>query len=209
LFSHEVSFRVATASTGVGRDVDVTSTPPIDGGPMRVLIAYASAHGSTAGMARFVGDVLRSRGLETVVADSASLASVDGYDACIVGSAVHHGLWLPEMAAFVRRCGAALSGKPTFLWLACVRPLEQGGFAYVTDNYLPNLLPRKLTFRRIAIFAGELDAARLDPQDTWTLAFRYDGPTAPIRLLGDHRDWPAIRAWAEQVADDLGAGSAP
>jgi menaquinone-dependent protoporphyrinogen oxidase len=176
---------------------------------MRVLIAYASAHGSTAGIARFVGSVLRSRGLDTTVADSASLTAVDGYDACIIGSAIHYGLWLPEMAAFVRRSGAALSGKPAFLWLACVRALEKDGFAYVTDNYLPNLLPRTLPFRRIAIFAGKIDIAKLDPQEAWTLTFRYDGRTDPFGLLGDHRDWPAIRDWAEQVADDLGMTSTP
>ena len=31
----------------------------------------------------------------------------------------------------------------------------------------------------------------------------------PFTLDGDHRDWNAIRAWAEQVADDLVPGSVP
>jgi menaquinone-dependent protoporphyrinogen oxidase len=176
---------------------------------MRILAVYASAHGSTAEVGRYIAGVLQARGIETT-ATAAGLASpVKGYDAYILGSAVHNGSWLPEMATFVRRSRRILSDKPVYLWLTCLRAIEPGGYAYVTNNYLPNVLSRALSFRRIGIFAGKVDMTTIDHEEAWMLTFRYDGGKDPFTLVGDHRDWNAIRAWAEQIADDLVPGSVP
>jgi menaquinone-dependent protoporphyrinogen oxidase len=176
---------------------------------MRTLTVYASAHGSTAEVGRFIADILKARGIDSDAAAAGSASPDEAYDAYILGSAVHHGLWLPEMAAFARQLRGMVSDKPVYLWLSCVRVLEPDGYACVTNNYLPNFLPRPLSFRRIGVFAGAVDRTRIGPNDAWTLTFRYDGKSDPFALGGDHRDWNAIRAWAEQVADDLVPGSAP
>ena len=176
---------------------------------MRILTVYASAHGSTAEVGRFIADVWKGRGIDPTVAAVGSVQSLEGYDAYALGSAIHSGLWLPEMATFVRRSRAALSGRPVFLWLNCLRAIEPGGYAYVTNNYLPNMLSGTLSFRRIGIFAGKVDMTTINPDEAWTLTFRYDGSRDPSTLGGDHRDWNAIRAWAEQIADDLIPGSVP
>ena len=176
---------------------------------MRILSVYASAHGSTAEVARLLAEVWRERAIDTTLAAAGPAVPLDGYDAYALGSAIHHGLWLPEMATFVRRSGKALAEKPVYLWLTCLRAVEPGGYAYVTNNYLPNLLSRTLSFRKIGIFAGKVDPATLTPDESWTLTFRYDGSRDPSALHGDHRDWNAIRAWAEQVADDLRSVSGP
>ena len=170
---------------------------------MRVLIVYASVHGSTAEVARFIADTLATRGIEATVTTAKPAPPVEGFDALILGSAVHNGLWLPEMEVFVRKSRTILSGKPLYLWLTCMRAIEPGGYAYVTNNYLPNLLSRTLSFRRIGIFAGKVDKAAINQDEAWTLTFRYDGAGDPFRLVGDHRDWASIRAWAERIADDL------
>ena len=170
---------------------------------MRILTAYASAHGSTAEVGRFIADILQARGIEATAAAVESAWPVEGYDAYILGSAVHNGLWLPEMATFIRRSRKVLSGKPVYLWLSCLRAIEPGGYAYVTSNYLPNLLSRTLSFRRIGIFAGKIDMTAINQDEAWTLTFRYDGSRDPSALHGDHRDWNAIKAWADAVADDL------
>ena len=152
---------------------------------------------------------MQQRGIEADVTAVESVRSVEGYDAYLLGSAVHNGLWLPEMATFVRRSRKVLSDKPAYLWLTCLRAIEPGGYAYVTNNYLPNLLSRTLSFRGIGIFAGKIDMAAINQDEAWTLTFRYDGSRDPSTLGGDHRDWNAIRAWAEQIADDLLPGSVP
>lgn len=172
---------------------------------MRVLTVYASANGSTAEVTGFIADAWRERGIETVVTAVGSVQSVEGYDAYALGSAVHNGLWLPEMASFVRRSRPQLSGKPVYLWLNCLRVLEPDGYAYVTNNYLPNMLDRRLSFRKIGLFAGKIDLATINEDEIWTLTFRYDGSKTPANLAGDYRDWERIRAWADRVAADLKA----
>lgn len=176
---------------------------------MRVPIVYASVHGSTAEVAHFIADTIAARGVEAIVTTAEQAPPLEGFDALILGSAVHNGLWLPEMEVFVRKSRRILAEKPLYLWLSCMRAIEPGGYAYVTDNYLPNLLSRTLSFRRIGIFAGKVDKATVNPEEIWTLTFRYDGAGEPLRLVGDHRDWASIRAWAERIADDLISGSAP
>jgi menaquinone-dependent protoporphyrinogen oxidase len=172
---------------------------------MRVLTVYASAHGSTAEVAGFMAGAWRERGIENVAAAVGAVQSVEGYDAYALGSAVHNGLWLPEMAHFVRQWLPQLSAKPAYLWLNCLRVIEPNGYAYVTNNYLPNLLDHRLSFRKIGVFAGKVDLATIDQEELWTLTFRYDGGKTLEMLAGDYRDWKLIRAWADQVADDLEA----
>ena len=170
---------------------------------MHVLAVYASPHGSTAEVARFIADVWKKRGIETDVSAVGSAPAVGTYEACALGSAIHNGLWLPEMAAFVRRSREMLATKPVYLWLNCLRVIEPEGYAYVTNNYLPNILERSLSFRKIGVFAGKIDLASINENERWTLTFRYDGRENLDRLAGDFRDWDGIRNWAEQVADDL------
>jgi menaquinone-dependent protoporphyrinogen oxidase len=172
---------------------------------MRALTVYASAHGSTAEVAQFIADIWKKRGIETDVAAVGAAPSVAGYDACVLGSAIHNGLWLPEMAAFVRHSRELLAKKPVYLWLNCLRAIEPEGYAYVTNNYLPNILGRDPSFRKIGVFAGKIDLVTINEDERWTLTFRYDGRENLDRLAGDYRDWDKIRDWAEQAANDLEA----
>lgn len=170
---------------------------------MRAVMVYASAHGSTAEVARFIADIWRKRGIEIDVAAVGAIPSLSGYDAYVFGSAIHNGLWLPEMATLVRHSRELLAKKPLYLWLNCLRVLEREGYAYVTNNYLPNILGRDLSFRKIGVFAGKIDLATINEDERWTLTFRYDGRENLDRLAGDYRDWDKIRDWAEQAAADL------
>ena len=52
---------------------------------MRALIVYASAHGSTAEVARFMAEIWRKRGIETDVAAVGTAPSLAGYDAYALG----------------------------------------------------------------------------------------------------------------------------
>ena len=170
---------------------------------MRVLTVYASAHGSTAEVARFIADVWQKRNIETDVSPVGSAPSIRAYDAVVLGSAVHNGLLLPEMASFLRRSHEDLARKALYLWLNCLRVIEPEGYVYVTNNYLPNILDRKLSFRKIGLFAGKVDLAMIDENERWTLTFRYDGRENLKHLAGDFRNWDRIRDWAEQIAADL------
>ena len=85
---------------------------------MVVLVAYASAHGSTRGIAERVATGLESRGIEVALRPVDDVATVEAYDAFVIGSAIHDGKWLPEAVAFTTRQATTLDARP--LWLFSV-----------------------------------------------------------------------------------------
>jgi menaquinone-dependent protoporphyrinogen oxidase len=170
---------------------------------MHALIAYASAHGSTADIARVIADTAALRGIACTLAAADSVPAAVRYDAYILGSAIRSGLWLPEMANLARRLRREFARVPFYLWLTCVRVVEPDGHAHVMENYVPAILAGMPKPRRLAVFGGRFNPAQLGPDESWILSFRYDGADLPSRLAGDHRDWSAIKSWANEVAADL------
>jgi menaquinone-dependent protoporphyrinogen oxidase len=170
---------------------------------MNILVAYASAHGSTAQVANVIGQVLTARGVNVAVANVTQLDNIQGFDAIVLGSAIHNGALLKEMSAFCRKFGEALATKPTYLWLSCIRVLEPDGESHVLDYYLDHAIIDPIHLRDIAVFAGKLDLEHIDWNERWTLAARYDGSTWPSNFDGDYRDWTKIRVWAERIAAEL------
>lgn len=170
----------------------------------KVLVAYASAHGSTAEIANAIGGVLKERGLESTVMDVRNVNTISGYDAFVLGSAVHTGSWLPEMKTFVKQFIDTLTKNPIYFWMSCIRVLEQHGEEHALTHYMVPDLTARLNPRLVTALAGRLDLESTDWNERWTLAARYDGVTWPSNFDGDFRDWEVIRAWAGRIADDLG-----
>jgi menaquinone-dependent protoporphyrinogen oxidase len=56
---------------------------------MRILVAHASAHGSTAEIARRIADVLRDEGSSVDVGPMEQQDGLGDYDAVVLGSAIH------------------------------------------------------------------------------------------------------------------------
>jgi menaquinone-dependent protoporphyrinogen oxidase len=170
---------------------------------MKVLMAYASVHGSTAEVAHFIRDVLESWGYEVDVADVIAISQVSNYDAVILGSAVHNGMALPEMTAFVRRFRDRLVRMPLYLFIMCIRALEVDGLDHVRYHYLPQSGLDDLPVEALGVFAGKLELDNINWNEAWTLAVRYDGTAAPREHDGDYRDWEAIQKWTMQVAESI------
>lgn len=82
---------------------------------MRVLVGYASAHGSTAGIAEAIARRLGHHGLDVDLRSVAEVDAVD-VDAVVLGSAVHSGAWLPPATAFVHGHLPALVRRPVWLF---------------------------------------------------------------------------------------------
>lgn len=159
---------------------------------MTVLVAYASKHGATAGIADAIAEVLRAHGYEVELNAAAAVNAVEGYEAVVLGSGVYAGRWLPAARRLVARHEDALAGRP--LWLFSSGPTGGGS----PDD--AKLRPRAVDALRVrsgardhAVFGGRLEVAELGPVERLV-----------VRLLraptGDYRDWERIRAWAEQVA---------
>jgi menaquinone-dependent protoporphyrinogen oxidase len=170
---------------------------------MKVLVSFTTAHGSTADVARVIGDELKEQGLQVVVEDVTRVVQLNDYDAFVLGTPIHAGTWLPEMKEFTRSHLNDLQGKPVYFWVTCIRVMERFGMEHVMEFYMVPEILSKLDVRDKTAFAGKLDLQNTDWNERWTLAARYDGASWPANFDGDFRNWEVIRAWARKVAQEL------
>ena len=173
---------------------------------MKILSAYASVHGSTGEIAQFIGQILKEHNHDVVVKEVTQITSVSEYDACILGSPIHGGMWLTEMSRFIARFERELASRPVFFYITCIRVLEPDGYAHVQENYLYKavLEDAGVQLDQVGIFAGKLDLESIDWRERWTLSLRYDGKEDLDSHNKDFRDWQAIRGWVNAVLNALG-----
>lgn len=161
---------------------------------MTVLVAYASKHGSTQGIAEHIAERLRQLGKEAEARSVDAIEHLDHYEAFVIGSAVYYGAWLKEATEWVRGNRAILAQRP--VWLFSSGPL---GVEIKDSEQQPREMAefqQALEPRDQQIFFGALDPDRLSfPERMMAKAVR-----APE---GDFRDWNAIEAWATGIARDL------
>jgi menaquinone-dependent protoporphyrinogen oxidase len=90
---------------------------------MRVLIAYGSTRGGTAGLAEMIADEFRDAGIEARLQPAASIDVLDKSDAVIVAGALYANRWHRDARRFVKRHAAALRRRP--VWLVATGPLDE------------------------------------------------------------------------------------
>jgi menaquinone-dependent protoporphyrinogen oxidase len=170
----------------------------VTGGGPRVLVAAASKHGATAQIAERIGETLRDRGCDVTVADAGQVDTVDSYDAVVLGSAVYAGHWLDAAKTLADRI-AGRRPRPA-VWLFSSGP--------VGDPPKPDEDPvdvaaiaRATAPREHRVFAGRIDKS--------TLGFAERAIMIAVRAAeGDFRDFDAIAAWADEIADTMQGGPA-
>ncbi len=163
----------------------------------KILVAYASRAGSTAGVAEAIGKTLAENGAEVDVLPMKEVKDLSPYQAVVAGSAVRGGIWLPEAMQFIQIHQAALARKPFAAFLVCIT-MAMANQKY-RDGVLNWLEPVRSLVRPVSegVFAGALDFSNL-PLTINTLSMRA-AVAFGIFPKGDHRDWNAIRAWAESI----------
>jgi menaquinone-dependent protoporphyrinogen oxidase len=177
---------------------------------MKVLVAYATRHGATAGIAERIAATLQAEGLEAEARPAASVKGLTPYDAFVIGSAAYMFHWLGDATKLVRRHQSELAAKPT--WLFSSGPLgtepvnEQGRDQKeaAVPKELPELL-EAVKARGHAIFFGAYDADA-KPIGIAERAMKLMPAARDALPAGDFRDWPEIEAWARSIAADLRSG---
>jgi menaquinone-dependent protoporphyrinogen oxidase len=172
---------------------------------MRILVAYATAHGSTAEVAKYIGQVLEEHGHIPHIMDMKDAHESHDilYDAYFIGTAIHGGEWLPEAYDFLNLYSDELAKKPVFCWVSCIRVLENRGYDWVLNNYLPPWLLQKVNLYDVTAFAGKLNLKEISFEEEWALALKYDGHHSAVDFEGDFRDWQSIRLWTQHIALQL------
>ncbi|QXW02985.1 MULTISPECIES: flavodoxin domain-containing protein [Rhodococcus] len=163
---------------------------------MRILIATASKHGSTAEIGEQLGRAitsgLRARNIEPQVdvKKAHDVHTVDGYDAVVLGSAIYLGKWLKDATRLVDRDLDALQKRP--VWLFSSGPITPGDNA---DNLKWINTPWAVEHH---MFGGKLDPSVLS--FTERIATRAAKATE-----GDFRSPDDIAAWADSICSTLAA----
>ncbi|GAA3162306.1 flavodoxin domain-containing protein [Blastococcus jejuensis] len=164
----------------------------------RVLVAVASRHGGTAGIAADLAAALGGApGVSAVVVPVAQQPDPASFDAVVLGSAIYAGRWLEPAREYAATHAAQLRLRP--VWLFSSGPI--GEPPYPPDEPHDVAPLTALTGARgHRTFPGRLDPTRLSfGERAMATAMR-----APV---GDFRDPAAARAWAAALAVEIGAAS--
>jgi menaquinone-dependent protoporphyrinogen oxidase len=178
---------------------------------MRVLVAYASKAGSTKGIAEFIGERLRERGMPTDVYDVSSVQRPEDYDVFVVGSAVYMFHWVKEAKQFLLKNRAILAGRSVWLFSSGPVGLQKTNSKGqdLTDVSVSgpkeiDELSEAAKPRDHHVFFGALNGDKLGGAMGLTYRFMRRSKTVRESMPdGDYRDWNEIEAWANSIADAL------
>lgn len=170
-----------------------------------VLVGYATANGSTQGVAERIGDRLRQHGVAVDVRPVDDVLDLGRYDGFVLGSAIHGGTWLPAAAQFIDRQAAVLGERPVWLFSVSTVGDQESMFGPRVAKRLSALRKEAPEIRRFRSAVGvreHRNFAGVIAPSHWTASGR-----AFFRVMGgrygDHRNWDAIEAWADHIAGQL------
>jgi menaquinone-dependent protoporphyrinogen oxidase len=157
----------------------------------RVLVAYASKLGSTAEIAEAIAQVLRDGGHFALAIPARDVATLEGWDAVVLGSAVYAAYWQRDARKFIERFHDELKARP--LWLFSGGPLDRR-LAKSGQPITPHgaELTHDLDVIAHRTFGGRLSAdAAVSEQVHQT------------HRLGDFRDWQKIVEYGYRIGREL------
>ena len=163
--------------------------------PSSVLVAYGTTNGSTAQIAASIAEVLRRNGMRADAVSAESVASVEPYDAVVVGGGLYAGRWHKDARRFLRRHRRTLASRP--LWVFSSGPLD----ATASQRDIPPVPGLKRAMDRLdarghATFGGSLEEG--------AKGFIARKIVSSGRG-GDFRDFDQIEAWAARIGAELAA----
>jgi menaquinone-dependent protoporphyrinogen oxidase len=166
--------------------------------PKQILVTYASRAGSTAGVAKAIGKTLTESGTQVDVIPMNEVKELSPYQAVVAGSAIRGRKWLPEAMQFIQTHRTELTQKRVAEFTVCITLAMKNGEQY-RSGVREWVAPVRALVKPLSegLFAGMLDFSKL-PFNWDTLMLRL---TVALGIFprGDHRDWNAIRLWAESL----------
>jgi len=166
----------------------------------KVLVAYATRNGSTAGIARAIGEELNRMGLETDVRSVEEVRDVRLYGAVVLGSAIYWLHWRKEALRFGTRHAEELRRRP--VWLFGSGPLDRSaeGKDIRPVRAAANLAAR-IGARGHATFGGRLSEDGTGKMPRMARGMVQQGKET------DYRNFDQIRSWARRIGVEIGASS--
>jgi len=177
---------------------------------MKVLVAYATKHGATQGIAGKIAQTLTDEGLDVTLERAEDARSLASYDAFVIGSAAYMYHWLKEAAQLVRTNVDTLTSRPTWIFSsgpigtdlvdAKGRDVIEASEPAEFKEFVPLIKPRDA-----AVFFGAFDPDQppiglAERMGRWFIQSKIVKESIPA---GDFRDWPKIADWARGIAREL------
>jgi menaquinone-dependent protoporphyrinogen oxidase len=161
----------------------------------KVLVAFASTHGSTQEVAGVVAKTLHGQGLDVDLQPARSVRSLEGYSAVILGAPLYILHLHKDALRFLSRHQKALSnGVPVAVFAG--GPFGKGD-EKEWQEVRRELDAELAKFPWLSPASVEVIGGRFDPAHLhfpWNLV-----PALKQMAPNDLRDWDAIRAWAMSV----------
>ncbi|MEO8392102.1 MAG: flavodoxin domain-containing protein [Chloroflexota bacterium] len=166
---------------------------------MKILVAYASKHNSTAEIASAIGELLQqSADFQVDVRSVETIKDISSYEAVILGSAVYMAQWQSTAAEFLKQHEQELTQRP--VWLFSSGPIGQEDPVTLLKGWeFPEALQAlsmRIKPRDIVLFHGNLDPIELNLLERSAVKLIH-------AKIGDSRDWNVIRAWANNISQTL------
>jgi menaquinone-dependent protoporphyrinogen oxidase len=165
----------------------------------QILIAYASESGSTAEVAKAIGDTLCEEGNKVDTKWIKTVTDVNNYDAIIIGSPIIYEKWMPEVRKFVKENQDILKHIPVAYFITCMAlsSKKEGAMQQAIEysDELCNLYPQVKPVS-VGRFAGVLDYSKI----SFLKRLLTKAAMAVHNVEeGDYRDWNVIRSWARSI----------
>lgn len=160
-----------------------------------ILVAYATRHESTRGIAAEIAEVLAAAGLPVRLEPVEAIGDLRAYGAAVLGCTVFEGEWMPGARAFLQAHERQLEALP--VWLFASGPPEPLPADHRIDvpSDLVSVIER-IAPRDVALFAGTLQPHHIGA--ALRVLAKLSG-----RTFTEHRDRAAVERWAGHIADEL------
>jgi menaquinone-dependent protoporphyrinogen oxidase len=161
----------------------------------RILVAYASKCGATSDISVAITYALCAGGLSAELKIADHVASFEGYQGVVLGTAIYMGKPLKDAVSFIEKFGGKMAGIPFALFDVCLTMKEKTPENEKTALDYLNAITHVVTPVKTAAFAGRINYATLPP--LYRMFAQAD--TGGILAEGDFRDWTAIGTWAKDL----------
>ena len=155
----------------------------------KVLVAYATRAGSTAGVAERVAEILDQKGFEAHALEIRKAGDTAPYYAVVLGSSIRAGKLLPEVLDFLEKNKADLTAKPLAAFVVCLTMKERDDKSRTTAGAYLDPVRMLVTPLSEGLFAGAYDPSKLGFVER-TVMKMIKAPA------GDFRNWAEIETWA-------------
>ena len=162
----------------------------------KILVAYATRHGSTEGVAKAIGDALADAGAAVEVRPAGEVEGLGGYDAVVLGSGVRAGRLFRDAVRLARRNREALKRMPVAYFLVCITMYEDTEANRRKVERWLEPLTRIAEPVETGLFAGAIDRDKLGCL-FGVLLWLVRAPK------GDFREWDKIKTWATGLRPKL------